>query len=103
MLLRDHPLLAHNGIHSWPPVWTWTRGLDNERPKGEIGILRIVQQSNVLPANRCYLYVDYDGSSYIGCLFIDDLAFCNQIVKLLQTHSNCPIADIGSLEVTQFL
>jgi hypothetical protein len=100
MLLREHPLFRYHNIPSWPPVWTWTGGLDNERPRGEIGILRRVELSNVLPADRCFLYIEYEGSSYIGCLMVDDYGFCDQIVKLLQNHCNCAIADIGSLDLS---
>src|SRR5262249_25521552 len=42
MLLRSHPLLSHRGFHSWPPVCAWTGGVKNQRPKGEVGILRKV-------------------------------------------------------------
>src|SRR5262245_65889658 len=71
ILLRNHPLFNHRGVCSWPPVWTWISGLDNEHPVGEIGILRDVQLSNIEPADRCFLYVDFDGASYIGCLLVD--------------------------------
>ena len=70
MLLRDHPLLNHRGVPSWPPSWTWISGLDNDHPVGEIGILRDVQLPNIEPADRCFLYIDFDGVSYIGCLLI---------------------------------
>ena len=103
MLLRDHPLFRYHGIHSWPPVWTWAGGLDNTYPKGEIGILRKVELSNILPADRCFLYIEYEGSSYIGCLLFDDSTFCGQIAKLLHSYCNCPIADIGSLDLSHTL
>jgi hypothetical protein len=54
MLLREHPLFRYHNIPSWPPVWTWTGGLETDRPRGEIGILRKVELSNVLPADRCF-------------------------------------------------
>ena len=54
MLLRDHPLFRYHGVPSWPPIWTWASGLENKRPKGEIGILRKVELSNVLPADRFF-------------------------------------------------
>jgi len=68
MLLRDHPLMSRYGVPNWPPVWTWMSGGDNKHPRGEVGILRRVEISKVLPANRCFLYIDYEDSSYIGCL-----------------------------------
>src|SRR5262245_33614828 len=51
MLLRCHPLFSYHGMHSWPPTWTWIAGVDNKHPKGEIGILRRVQESKVQPSN----------------------------------------------------
>ena len=68
MLLRDHPLFNHRGVPSWPPAWTWVSGLDNKHPRGEIGFLRDVHPSNIQPADRCFIYMDFDGASYIGCL-----------------------------------
>jgi hypothetical protein len=101
MLLRDHPLMSRRGVSNWPPVWTWIGGPENKRPRGEIGILKAVSLSQIQPANRCYLYVDHEGSSYIGCLLIDDHVFCTQMAKLLQDCHNRPIAEIGSLDLFQ--
>src|SRR5262245_27706760 len=103
MLLREHPLFSYHGMHSWPPVWTWMGGGNDKRPRGEVGILRRVEKSNALPANRCFLYIDYEDSSYIGCLLIDDNAFCRQIVELLLANRNKTIADIGSLDLSSTL
>jgi len=103
MLLRDHPLFNHRGVRSWPPVWTWISGLDNEHPVGEIGVLRDVHRSNIEPADRCFLYIDFDGASYVGCLLIDDTAFCRQIVELLLVNRNKTIAGIGSLDISSTL
>jgi hypothetical protein len=63
MLLRNHPLMSYHGVSSWPPVWTWTGGLANKDPEGEIGIQ---------PTDRCYLYIEHEGASYVGCLLFDD-------------------------------
>jgi hypothetical protein len=57
MLLRDHPLMCYKGVPNWPPSWTWIDGLENKRLRGEIGILKTVSLSKVLPANRSYLYI----------------------------------------------
>ena len=72
MLLRDHPLFKHRGVPSWPPTWTWVSGTDNKQPIGEIGILRDVYRSKIEPADRCFLYMDFNGASYLGCLLIDE-------------------------------
>ena len=103
MLLRKHPLMRYRGVPSWPPAWTWMNGSDKKRPSGEIGILRKVELSNIQPADRCFLYIDHEGSSCIGCLLIDDRVFCSQIVKLLQDCCNRPIAEIGSLDLSYTL
>ena len=103
MLLREHPLFIYHGMLSWPPVWTWICGGDNEHPRGEVGILKRVETSNVLPADRCFLYIDYEDSSYIGCLLCADHAFCSQIVRILEANLNKTIAQIGSLDISRLL
>jgi hypothetical protein len=103
MLLRDHPLFRYHNILSWPPVWTWTSGTKNKRPRGEIGILRRVELSNVQPADRCFLHIDQEGASYIGCLMFDDQVFCDQVFQLLLSCCNRSIAEIGSMELPENL
>ena len=100
MLFRNPPFFRYHGVPSWPPVWTRTDGVENNRPQGEIGVLRTVQPSNVQPANRCFLHMDHEGSSYIGCLIVDDQAFCDHVVQLLQGCCNRPIAEIGNIELS---
>jgi hypothetical protein len=104
MLLRDHPLMSYHGVPSWPPVWTWIDGVENKRPRrGEIGILTEVTLTKLKPANRCYLYIGHQGSSYIGCLLFDDLAFCCHIAEVLRFCCNRPIAEIGSVDLSYTL
>jgi len=103
MLLRNRPLFRYHGVPSWPPVWTWTGGSKKDRPRGEIGILRRGELSNILPADRCFIDIEHEGSYYIGCLLFDDSNFCGQIAKLLQSYCNWPIADIGSLDFSHTL
>jgi hypothetical protein len=103
MLLREHPLFSYHGMHSWPPTWTWIAGLDNKHPKGEIGILRRVQKPKVQLADRCFLYIDFDDSSYIGCLLCAEHAFCTQIARILEANLNKPIRQIGSLDISRLL
>ena len=104
MVLRKHPLFNYRGLPSWPPVWTFTGGLKNKRPRRqEIGILTEVTISNVQSADRCFLHIKHEGSSYVGCLLIEDQAFCAQTVRLLQGQLNRPIAEIGSLDLAYTL
>jgi hypothetical protein len=78
-------------------------GGNDKRPRGEVGILRRVQKSNVLPASRCFLHIDYEDSSYIGCLLCRDQGFCNSIVRVLEANLNKTIAAIGSLDIGRLL
>ena len=78
-------------------------GGDNKRPLGEVGILRRVEQFNVLPPDRCYLYIDHKGSSYFGCLLCSDHVFCPQIIRILESNLNKTIAEIGSLDISRLL
>ena len=100
MLLRSHPLFHYHGVTSWPPVWACTDSGVNDRPQGEIGVLKTVQPSSIQPADRRFLHIDHEGSSYIGCLMVDDQAFYNQVVTLLKNHCNQPISEIGSLDIS---
>ena len=103
MLLREHPLFSYHGRHSWPPLWTWVTGAENKHPSGELGVLKSVELSSIRPCNTCFLHIDYEGSSYMGCLIIDDACFCPQVAKLLQRYYNRPIAEIGSIDLTHTL
>jgi hypothetical protein len=100
MVLRDHLLMRYHGVSNWPPAWSWIGGMENKRPTGEIGILKSVEPSHVLPHNRCFLSIDYEGSSYMGCLLFDDVGFCRQITEILQFCCNRSIVDIGSLDLS---
>jgi len=60
-----------------------------------------VAQSNIQPSNRWFLFIDFEESSYIGCLTVDDHGFCAQIVRFLQQHCyNRPIAQIAGLDLS---
>jgi hypothetical protein len=54
-------------------------------------------------ANRCFLYVDYEDSSYIGCLLCSEHVFCSQIVRILEANLNKTIAQIGSMDISRLL
>jgi hypothetical protein len=99
MLLRNHPLMQYHGVRNWPPMWTWIGGAENKNPRGEVGILDEVVLSNIRPLDRCYLYINQESATYLGCLLIDDELFCSQVANLLTCYCNHPIAEIGSLDV----
>ena len=103
MLLRDDPLMSFYGVTNWPPVWAWMEGVENKRPRGEIGILKKVSLTQIKPAKQCYLYIEHEGSLYIGCLLFDDIAFCRHMTEILQSCCNRPIAEIGGLDLSHTL
>ena len=103
MLLRDHPLMTYRRLPNWPPVWSWTDGLENHHPKGEVGTLKAVFRSAMQPPNRCFVLISYEGSEYLGCLLFDDQAFCSQVMEILKGLCNRSIAEIGSLDVAYTL
>lgn len=108
MKLRDHPLLTYRGIRSWPPVWTQIRGEDRALPRGEVGTLKDVHvatdpagRASVAPGgyNRIFLFIEHEDKSYLGCLMMEDHAFCRQLATLLQSQYGRTIAEIGGLDL----
>jgi hypothetical protein len=70
-------------------------GPGKKKPNGEIGTLKEVKVSKT--ANRCFLVIDHERSTYIGTLFINDFAFFVQLSNLLRNHCGKPLREIGSL------
>jgi hypothetical protein len=103
MLLRDHPLMSRLGVPSWPPLWTWVDGEENKFPKGEVGILIWASLTGIQSPDRCYLLMNHDGSSYMGCLLFDDDKFCRYVAHFLERYCNRSIAEIGSLDLSHTL
>jgi hypothetical protein len=98
--------MTYHGIRSWPPVWTLIRGADRERPKGEVGVLKEIHVSAIPPAadatrsyNRIFLFIEHGGQAYLGCLMLEDYAFCQGLATVLRGHFNRTIEEIGSIEV----
>jgi hypothetical protein len=95
--------MQYYGVPSWPPVWMWIDGAENKTPRGEVGILDEVVLSNIRPLDRCFLYMKHEDSTYLGCLLIDDEAFCNQVANLMKCYYNHSIAEIGSVDLAHTL
>src|SRR5439155_4143048 len=99
--LRDHPLLSYRNLPSWPPTWVWIGGAENKQPHGEIGILMRVTASQQIALNyRCFLWIEYAESTYIGCLLVSDYPFFRQLSKLLQGNCGHSIEKIGDLDLS---
>jgi hypothetical protein len=103
LALRDHPLMSYRGLRNWPPEWTWLSGQPNNNVRGEVGVLRSVVISDAESPARCFLYIDHDGASYMGCLLFSDPNFCHEVVTLLESYLNRSITEIGSLDVSHTL
>ena len=102
MELRRHPLMVYRGTPSWPPPWTWVGGYQNQNKtaKDEVGVLDRIGVSAFGASYRCYLWMSYEESTYIGSLLVDDYSFFQQVVSLLQDHCGHSLESIGSLEIS---
>ncbi len=99
MKLREHPLMIRGGILNWPPIWVWTGGEKNERPRGEVGVLIEVIPSS-LDCRRLFLTIEYNDSEYMGCLLFDDVTFCRRIYHLLKGSYRHSILEVGELDIS---
>ena len=98
---RDHPLMSHHRVPSWPPTWTQSDAAMRTEVKslrGEIGILRHVLRHDAMP-NKCFLVIEHEGERWMGCLLVEDRAFCEQICDLLRTQLGRSIKEIGDLDL----
>jgi hypothetical protein len=102
MKLREHPLMVRGGILNWPPIWLWTGGEKNERPRGEVGVLIRVEPS-VVEDRSLFLTIQYNDSEYMGCLSFDDAAFCQEIYNLPKRLYRHSISEIGELDIRHTL
>jgi hypothetical protein len=103
MELRKHPLVSYRNQSSWPPAWIWIGGNENKHPRGEVGVLKQLKLVDGPFVNRCFLWMQYEDSMYLGCLLFSDASFCQQISKLLQEHCGDSIEYIGGLDLTYLL
>ena len=96
--LRDHPLLKYRGVQNWPPVWTrGTQGIV-KTVKGKVGVLKEVYY-DAGTSNKCFLVVDRQLQSYMGCVTCPTRSFCIQLTHFLRGHIGRSIEDIGDLRV----
>jgi len=99
MDLRNHPRMSYRGRTNWPPRWVWLGGKRNERPIGEVGVLKQVSRYSLLTSDGLSLVMEYNNSAYMGLLLFDDFVFSRRIHELLKTLRDHPIAAIGSVEI----
>jgi hypothetical protein len=103
--------MFYDGEPIWPPKWLWAGRGQNERPVGEVGILEDVYVSisdpnstdSVATFSRVYLFIEYRGSSYLGCLPFADPADCRQIADLLSPLCGTTLKEIGKIDLASAL
>ena len=99
--LRNHPRMSYRKVPSWPPSWVWISGSEDKQPKGEVGILKQVRMVNGHPiVHRCFLWMEYEDGTYLGCLLLDNLSFCKQLSRLLQKNVVRSVKEIGGLDLS---
>jgi len=99
MQLRNHPLMRRHGVPSWPPVWTLTRSQNEKTVRGEVGVLTYVIGNHQV-TNRCYLVIEHNNERYMGCLLVDEIAFCSEIAAILQNQLGHSTKEIGDLDLS---
>jgi hypothetical protein len=103
MQLRDHPLMTRkSGMPTWPPKWTTTRTDADDRPVGEIGTLQ-QPLMNELIKTKIFLFIDHNGSRYMGMMVFDDPKVCSEIFDLLKTNIGRSIKEIGGMDLSYML
>src|SRR5262245_28863474 len=103
MLFRDHPLMSGYGIQSWATILILSKGPESSLLTVEIGILTLILLTNIPSTPRCFLYMYHEESSYLGCIFVADVTFFCQIVKIFEDCLNRPISEIGNIDLTYTL
>jgi hypothetical protein len=99
---REHPLMSYRGLCSWPPAWVVPRTSPIKVLKGEIGILTDVKMHD-LSSGRLFLTIEHDSKECIGCLFLDNPAFCMAIYTTLKSFIGRTIREVGDQDLTHTL
>ena len=94
--LRDHAITTlKSGVKTWPPFWITSSG---DAASGEIGILQNVS-IGVLIDTTLFLFIEFQGSRYVGLISFDDSISCQKTYDLLKPKVGRSIKEIGALEV----
>jgi hypothetical protein len=93
--LRDHPFFDYQGVRTWPPTWLRTSG-KTTTAVGEVGILQDVKTHDLI-SSKCFLFIEYDGATFVGRVSSDSSEFCQDLVELLRRHRGETLEFIGGL------
>ena len=102
MKLRDLPMMSHDGVRYWPPVWSQARDNNLRTMRGEVGILTYVHY-NAQVSSKCYLTMEHEGDTYVGSLTFRDKALTDKICGVLSLHLKKAIKEIGDLDLSYML
>ena len=102
MLLREHPLMTRkSGYANWPPQWmslSWTGAKIN----GEVGVLEEATMNDLI-TNKIFIRARDQGACYMAVLAFDDVAFAQQLCRLLLQSTGRSIRQIGDLDLSHML
>ena len=103
--LRNHPLINYRGLPSWPPIWTPANPRSHLKSlRGEIGRLEyVLPNKRTNSSNRCFLIIEHEGQPYVGCLFVEESAFCNHLITILESLAGSTIKEIGDFDLSYTL
>jgi hypothetical protein len=91
-----------SGVCNWPPIWTTTRPDAYGKCIGEMGVLEQALMHEFI-GNKIFLFMHYEGRRYMGLLYFDDAAFCDEVFQILRGRIGSSIKDIGDLDLSHTL
>jgi hypothetical protein len=53
--------------------------------------------------NKIFMFMQSEGFRYMGFMIFDDVPFCHEIYRLLKSHVESPIKEIGDLDLSHTL
>ena len=100
MELRNHPVMFCDGVRTWPPKWSQMYGSTNRSVAGEVGILRAIFLSSLVPPDRFSLVITTEkGNCYLGSIVFESPNDAKQIFDVLVAEIKKPIRTIGAIDL----
>ena len=100
MELRNHAVMACDGVKIWPPKWLQTYGSGIGSESGEVGVLDGVYISQVVTNNVC-LIMRIAEELYMGTLMFEKPEIARDVSDLLRACTGKRISDIGALDLPE--
>ena len=100
MELRNHPVMFCDGVRTWPPKWSQMYGSTNRSVAGEVGILRAVFLSSLIPPDKVSLVITTEkGNCYLGSIVFESPKDAKLIFDVLVAEIKKPIRTIGAIDL----